>query len=234
MGKKILIVEDDKSISTILNVNLRMAGYEPEQAFDGEEGLKKALNGEYDLILLDIMLPYRDGFSICKRVREQGLNTPIIMVTAKADELDKVLGLDLGADDYVTKPFSIKEVLARVKANIRRVQGETVINKKEENSQTIVVRDLKIDTKTYSVQKGDKFLDLSTKEYEVLLHLATHLDEVFSRENLLSDVWGYDGFYGDMRTVDVTMARLRSKIEDDTQNPCYIKTIRGKGYFMPK
>ena len=234
MGKRILIVEDDNSISTILNVNLKMAGYDTYQAFDGNEGLRQILTGVYDLVLLDVMLPGMDGFKICKTVRDKGLNTPIIMVTAKADELDKIMGLDLGADDYVTKPFSVKEVLARVKANIRRVAGESLVNKVEEvNTSMIVVRELQIDTKTYTVSKRGQNIELSVKEYEVLVYLATHLDEVFSREQLLTDVWGYGGFYGDMRTVDVTMARLRSKIEDDTQEPVYIKTVRAKGYYMP-
>lgn len=233
--KKILVVEDDKSISTILQVNLKMSGYTVDCAYDGNTGLNKALTGDFDLILLDIMLPERDGFSICETVRSNGLNTPIIMVTAKEAELDKVLGLELGADDYVTKPFSIREVLARVKANIRRVQGEKVEFKKAPEKHGIVrVRELTIDTNTFTVTKNSIPLELSSKEYEVLFYLASNLGQVFSREKLLTDVWGYDGFYGDMRTVDVTMARLRSKIEDDTQNPLYIKTIRGKGYYMPE
>lgn len=234
MAKRILVVEDDKSISMILCTNLKMAGFATEQAFDGETGLEKGLYGDFDLILLDIMLPRRDGFSICKTLREKSINTPIIMVTAKEDELDKVMGLDLGADDYITKPFSIVEVLARVKANIRRAQGEKVPIESKPKFGVVVNRELRIDTNSYIVTKRNVEIELSSKEFEVLLYLAENPGKVFSREDLLQKVWGYDGYYGDMRTVDVTMARLRSKIEDDTQEPVYIKTIRGRGYYMPE
>ena len=211
-----------------------MSGFTCDQAFDGETGLEKGLNGDYDLILLDIMLPLRDGFSICKTIRSNSINTPIIMLTAKGDELDKVMGLDLGADDYITKPFSIVEVLARVKANIRRAQGERVNVQSKSKDGVVIVRELRIDTNSYIVTKRNEEIDLSSKEFEVLLYLAENTGKVFSREDLLQKVWGYDGYYGDMRTVDVTMARLRSKIEDDTQEPVYIKTIRGRGYYMPE
>ena len=234
MGNRILVVEDDKSISMILSTNLKMSGFTCDQAFDGETGLEKGLNGDYDLILLDIMLPLRDGFSICKTIRSNSINTPIIMLTAKGDELDKVMGLDLGADDYITKPFSIVEVLARVKANIRRAQGERVNVQSKSKDGVVIVRELRIDTNSYIVTKRNEEIDLSSKEFEVLLYLAENTGKVFSREDLLQKVWGYDGYYGDMRTVDVTMARLRSKIEDDTQEPVYIKTIRGRGYYMPE
>ncbi len=236
--KRILIVEDEKRISQLLEVNLMMAGYECETAGDGERGLTRALEGDFDLILLDLMLPKRDGFSVCREVRKK-LATPIIMVTAKQDEIDKVMGLDLGADDYVTKPFSIKVLLARIKANIRRSSGEFVELKKdgadgtEKDPDKIVIRELVIDNKNFTVKKGEKDIELSNKEYEVLLFLARNAGQLFTREELLNKVWGYDGFLGDVRTVDVTMSRLRSKIEDVPSEPEYILTKRTKGYYIP-
>lgn len=230
--KRILIVEDEKKISQVLEINLMMAGYECDAAYDGADGLEKALTGVYDLILLDIMLPKMDGFEVCRAVRKK-LDTPIIMVTARADEVDKIMGLDLGADDYVTKPFSVKILLARIKANIRRFSGEIVeMHEESDDSDTIVIRELVIDNKKYSVTRSGRDVDLSRKEYEVLYFLASHRGEIFSREELLARVWGYDGFYGDMRTVDVTMARLRSKIEDNPAEPEYIITKRTKGYYI--
>ncbi len=232
--KRILVVEDERNISQLLQVNLMMENYAVDQAFDGEDGLNKALKGDYDLILLDIMLPKRDGFSICKEVRKK-LNTPIIMVTAKESDIDKITGLDLGADDYVTKPFSVKVLMARVKANIRRTSGEIVEVKSVENPQEkIVIRGLTIDTKNYRVEKDGKEIELSSKEYEVLLYLATNLDQLFTREELLNNVWGYGGYYGGARVVDVTMSRLRAKIETNPAEPEYIKTIRTKGYYISK
>ena len=231
--KRILIVEDEKRISQLLEVNLMMAGYECETASDGELGLRRALEGDFDLILLDLMLPKRDGFSVCREVRKT-LATPIIMVTAKEDEIDKVMGLDLGADDYVTKPFSIKVLLARIKANIRRSSGEFVEIKQPAPAEgMIVIRELKIDTKNFRVTKGGREIELSKKEFEVLLFLASHPDELFTREELLEKVWGYEDFFGGIRTVDVTMSRLRSKIEEVPAEPEYILTKRTKGYYIP-
>lgn len=231
MQKRILIIEDEQKISQVLEVNLMMAGYECDAAYDGEDGLKKALEGNYDLILLDIMLPKMDGFEVCREIRKT-LDTPIIMVTAREDEIDKITGLDLGADDYVTKPFSVKILLARVKANIRRFSGEVVEAKTHPDKDVIIIRELEIDNKRFTARKSGKEIELSRKEYEVLLFLATHRGEIFSREELLEKVWGYDGFFGDMRTVDVTMARLRSKIEDNPAEPQYIITKRTKGYYI--
>ena len=231
--KKILVIEDEKRISMVLEVNLKMAGYLCDTAFDGEEGLEKALTGNFDLILLDIMLPKRDGFSVCREIRKT-LSTPIIMVTAKEEEIDKVMGLDLGADDYVTKPFSIKVLLARIKANIRRSSGEFVEIKQPAPAEgMIVIRELKIDTKNFRVTKGGREIELSKKEVEVLLFLASHPDELFTREELLEKVWGYEDFFGGIRTVDVTMSRLRSKIEEVPAEPEYILTKRTKGYYIP-
>lgn len=231
MQKRILIIEDEQKISQVLQINLMMAGYACDAAYDGEEGLKMALAGNYDLILLDIMLPKMDGFEVCRGVRKT-LDTPIIMVTAREDEIDKITGLDLGADDYVTKPFSVKILLARVKANIRRFSGEVVESKTQPDKDIIVIRELEIDNKRFTAKKSGREIELSRKEYEVLLFLATHRGEIFSREELLEKVWGYEGFYGDMRTVDVTMARLRSKIEDNPAEPQYIITKRTKGYYI--
>lgn len=233
--KKILIVEDEKKISQVLSVNLMMAGYLCDVAADGEDGLQRALSGSYDLILLDLMLPKRDGFSVCREIRRT-LSTPIIMVTAKEEEVDKVMGLDLGADDYVTKPFSIKVLLARIKANIRRFSGELVetIPAPDTEEGKIVIRELVIDNRNYKVMKGGREIELSNKEYELLYFLAYHADEVFTREELLMQVWGYDSFYGDIRTVDVTMSRLRAKIEDVPAEPEYIITKRSKGYYIPR
>ncbi len=231
--KKILVIEDEKRISMVLEVNLKMAGYLCDTAFDGEEGLEKARTGNFDLILLDIMLPKRDGFSVCREIRKT-LSTPIIMVTAKEEEIDKVMGLDLGADDYVTKPFSIKVLLARIKANIRRSSGEFVEIKQPAPAEgMIVIRELKIDTKNFRVTKGGREIELSKKEFEVLLFLASHPDELFTREELLEKVWGYEDFFGGIRTVDVTMSRLRSKIEEVPAEPEYILTKRTKGYYIP-
>lgn len=233
--KKILVVEDERKISQVIEINLMMAGYLCDVASDGEEGLRLALSGDYDLILLDLMLPKRDGFSVCREIRKT-LSTPIIMVTAKEEEADKIMGLELGADDYVTKPFSIKVLLARIKANIRRYSGEVVerVAPAESDEDKIVIRELVIDNKNYTVTKNGREIELSNKEYELLYFLASHADEVFEREELLVKVWGYEGFYGGIRTVDVTISRLRTKIEEVSAEPEYIITKRSMGYYIPK
>ena len=231
--KKVLVIEDEKRISKVLEVNLLMAGYLGDTALDGEEGLEKALTGNFDLILLDIMLPKRDGFSVCREIRKK-LSTPIIMVTAKEEEIDKVMGLDLGADDYVPKPLSVTALLARIQANIRRSSGEFVeLRQPAPTEGLIVIRGLKIDTKNFRVTKDGREIELSRKEFEVLVFLASHPDELFSREELLEKVWGYEDFFGGIRTVDVTMSRLRSKIEDKPAEPECILTKRTKGYYIP-
>lgn len=232
--KKILIVEDEKKIAQVVQVNLMMAGYLCEVAGDGEEGLQKALTGDFDLVLLDLMLPKRDGFSVCREVRKT-MDTPIIMLTAKEEAEDKIMGLEIGADDYVTKPFSIKVLLARIKANIRRYSGEVVERVQTASDEDkIVIRELVIDNKNYKVTKSGREIELSNKEYELLYFLASHADEVFEREELLLKVWGYESFYGGIRTVDVTMSRLRAKIEETPAEPEYIITKRSKGYYIPK
>ena len=228
-GKHILIVEDEKNIMEILLFNLKKQGAVCESAYDGERGLELALSGKYDIILLDLMLPKLNGFDVCRQIRES-LSTPIVMVTAREDETDKVMGLELGADDYITKPFSIKELIARVKANIRRYSNEPVEVRK--NDEIIRVGKLVIDNAKYEVTKNGVYVKLTKKEYELLSHFSKHIDYVFTREELLEQVWGYEGFYGDVRAVDVAISRLRVKIEDDPAAPLYIQNRRGKGYYM--
>ena len=230
--KKILIVEDEKNIADVLAVNLMLAGYAYDVAYDGEAGLEKALSWAYDLILLDIMLPKMNGFEVCTRVRRK-LSTPIIMVTAREDEKDKILGLDTGADDYVTKPFSFNELLARIKSNIRRSSGELIAPEQPaQANSTLTVRGLSIDTERYAVERDGNPIELSKKEYDLLVFLASNLGRPFSREELLGQVWGYEGFYGDIRTVDVTVKRLRDKLEADPSRPEYLFTKRGVGYYL--
>ena len=230
--KRILIVEDDKHIAQVLGFNVMQAGYDYDIAFDGEDGLNKALTGSFDLILLDLMLPKIDGFEVCRRIRAKSA-VPIIIVTAREEEIDKVLGLDIGADDYVTKPFSMKVLLARIKANIRRASNELVIKETPVvNTNVIVVRDLVIDSDKYQVTNHGLPVVLTKKEYELLVHLARNAGHVFTREALLEQVWGYEGFYGDVRTVDVTVSRLREKLERDTAKPEYLFTKRGLGYYI--
>ena len=228
MKNRVLIAEDEKPISDIIKFNLEKEGYEIITAYDGEDALKKALNEQLELIILDIMLPSMDGFEICKRVREKS-SVPLIMVTAKEEEVDKILGLELGADDYITKPFSIRELVARVKANVRR--QEMNINADQQEKEIIKNKDLSIDLMKYEVKKGSTSIDLTVREFELLKFLAKQKDQVFSREQLLERVWGYE-YYGDIRTVDVTVRRLREKVEDDSSNPTYIMTKRGVGYYF--
>lgn len=228
MKHKILVVDDEKPIAEILKYNLEKEGYEVLLAFDGEDAVKKAYNESPDLVLLDIMLPKMDGFAVCKNIREK-LTVPIIMLTAKEEEVDKVLGLEMGADDYITKPFSNRELIARIKANLRRVS--LFNNADNGNLKIIKSRNLIIDLSKYEVTKDGKTIDLTFREFELLKYLACQGGQVFSRETLLEDVWGYE-YYGDIRTVDVTVRRLREKIEDDPSNPVFIQTKRGVGYYF--
>lgn len=227
--KKILIIEDEKTIAEILLYNVKAAGYDAETRYDGKSGLQEALTQKYDLILLDLMLPEMDGFEVCAKVRET-LDTPIIILTARDTEPDKIKGLDIGADDYMTKPFSINELLSRVKANIRRYSNETVTHRIVE--QTVVLGDIVIDCENYLVKKAGKILELSKKEYDLLAHFAKNAGKIYSREELMSAVWGYENFYGDLRTIDVTIARLRQKIDDPNCAESLIQTKRGMGYFI--
>ena len=224
-SKKILVVEDEKNIVDILVFNLRREGYGTLEAYDGVTGLQLALDQDPDLILLDLMLPRLDGFEVCRRLREQGRATPVIMLTAREEETDKVLGLELGADDYITKPFSMRELLARVKANIRRsAMAPSVPSHKLELGR------ITVDEQAMTVSKDGAPLDLSQREYELVHTLATHRGQVLSREALMEQVWNYEGYVGDVRAVDVAIRRLREKIEDHPADPKFILTRRGLGY----
>ncbi|KRL09644.1 response regulator YycF [Schleiferilactobacillus perolens] len=233
MAKKILVVDDEKPISDILKFNLTQEGYEVETAADGEEALEKVKSGNPDLILLDLMLPKIDGLEVARQVRKDR-DTPIIMLTAKDSEIDKVLGLELGADDYVTKPFSNRELIARVKANLRRMDASNTAQEAEnEGPQEITVGDLQILPDAYIAKKRGEKIELTHREFELLYYLAQHLGQVMTREHLLQTVWGYD-YFGDVRTVDVTVRRLREKIEDNPSKPEWLVTRRGVGYFLRK
>lgn len=231
--KKILIVDDEKPISDIIKFNLAKEGYETVTAFDGREAITKFEEENPDLIILDLMLPELDGLEVAKEVRKTS-HIPIIMLSAKDSEFDKVIGLEIGADDYITKPFSNRELLARVKAHLRRTENiETAVaeeNASASNSE-ITIGDLKILPDAFVAQKRGEDIELTHREFELLHHLATHMGQVMTREYLLETVWGYD-YFGDVRTVDVTIRRLREKIEDTPSRPEYILTRRGVGYYM--
>lgn len=228
--KRILIVDDEKPIVDILKFNLEKEGFTTTVAYDGEEAINMALSVKPDLILLDLMLPKVDGFNVCKEIRKH-LTCPIIMLTAKEEVVDKIIGLELGADDYMTKPFSIREVIARIKANLRKhVLPEDEDNKKLSKNK-IKIKDMIIDPERYIAIIGDKTIDLTIKEFELLKMLSSAPNQVFTREQILRGVWGYD-FYGDARTVDVTVRRLREKIEKSSADPQYVQTKRGMGYYV--
>jgi two-component system, OmpR family, response regulator VicR len=230
MEKKILVVDDEKPIADILQFNLKKEGYDVYSAYDGNEALAMVEEVQPDLILLDIMLPLKDGMEVCREVRKK-YDMPIIMLTAKDSEIDKVLGLELGADDYVTKPFSTRELIARVKANLRRHQ--VVVSQTDEEVETneIEIGSLTIHPNAYVVSKRGETIELTHREFELLYYLAKHIGQVMTREHLLQTVWGYD-YYGDVRTVDVTVRRLREKIEDNPSHPTWIVTRRGVGYYL--
>ncbi|CAI8955550.1 MULTISPECIES: response regulator transcription factor [Bacillus] len=231
MSNRILVVDDEEFILTLIEFNLQQAGFEVITAMDGEVALHKATTERPDLIILDLMLPKMDGMEVCKELRLQRIMTPILMLTAKDDEFDKVLGLELGADDYMTKPFSPREVVARVKAILRRtkLQDEPVSEVQDENS--INIFDLRILPEFYEAYFQGEKLELTPKEFELLVYLARNKGRVLTRDQLLSAVWNYD-FAGDTRIVDVHISHLRDKIEKNTKKPAYIKTIRGLGYKL--
>ena len=233
LKKKILIVDDEKSISDLLVFNLEKEGYKTITASDGEEAVDLALSQKPDLILLDIMLPKADGLTVCKKIRQTLTKTPIIMLSAKGEEIDKILGLEIGADDYMTKPFSVRELIARVKANLRKIeQTEQDSMNPGTRGNKIVVGDLSLDLDKFEVEvRGQTVTDLTRREFEVLRYLAQKPGQVVTREDLLEKVWGYE-YYGDIRTVDVTIRRIREKIEKNTANPKILITKRGVGYYI--
>ncbi|HSO58171.1 MAG TPA: response regulator transcription factor [Paenisporosarcina sp.] len=229
MTKKILVVDDESSIVTLLQYNLEQAGFTVETASDGLEGFNAVLESKPDLIVLDLMLPKMDGMEVCKALRLQKINTPIIMLTAKDDEFDKVLGLELGADDYMTKPFSPREVTARVKAVLRRSTAAIEETTQKASDQAFEFGSLRVYPDRFEVFLGEKTLEFTPKEFELLVYLMENKNRVLTRDQLLSAVWNYD-FAGDTRIVDVHISHLRDKIEDNSRKPIFIKTIRGLGY----
>ena len=230
--KKILIIDDEKPIVDLLVYNLEREGYETIEAYDGVTAVDIALSEKPDLILLDIMLPKQDGLTVCKKIKHS-YNVPILILTAKSEEIDKILGLELGADDYITKPFSVRELIARIKANLRKtenmISAEEAQN--EENKNKIVIGDLAIDLEKFEITLRGKEVDLTLREFEVLKYLAQQPGQVVTRETLLEKVWGYV-YYGDIRTVDVTVRRIREKIEKETSAPKILVTKRGVGYYI--
>ena len=228
--KTILIVDDEQVIVDMLKFNLEKEGFSTIVAYDGEEAIRVALETKPDLILLDLMLPKIDGFNVCKELRKK-LICPILMVTAKEDVVDKIIGLEIGADDYITKPFVVREVVARVKANLRKYTLPIEEKKRELEKGRLRIKDMIIDSERYVAIIDDKNIPLTVKEFEILKMLALSPNQVFTREQILRSVWGYD-FYGDARTVDVAIRRLREKIEVSTSEPKYVQTRRGMGYYV--
>ncbi|MGI5979113.1 MAG: response regulator [Oscillospiraceae bacterium] len=230
MPRTVLIVDDEKSIVDILKFNLEKSGYATICAYDGKEALHTARERNPDLMLLDVMLPFVDGFEVCKTLRAEGNDIPIIMITAREEETDKVFGLELGADDYITKPFSVRELLARVNANMRRfAPAESAASTAPGNA--LRFGDIVIDLDRHTVFKAGRDLELTQREFELIKFLAATPGKVISREELMSEVWQYD-FYGDLRAVDVAVRRLREKLEDDPANPVFVITKRGAGYYF--
>lgn len=233
--KTVLVVDDEKPIVDILVYNLKKEGYNTLEANDGEEAVRLVIEKKPDLVLLDIMLPKMDGLTVCKRIRHN-YNIPIIMLSAKDEEIDKILGLELGADDYITKPFSVRELIARVKANLRKSDNEynKVVEEAKDNGRVpneIKVGDLYLDLDKFEVKVRGQVIDLTLREFEVLKYLAQQPGQVVTRETLLEKVWGYE-YYGDIRTVDVTVRRIREKIELDTSSPKILITKRSVGYYI--
>ena len=232
MGKTVLIIEDEQNIVDILSFNLGREGYDTLEALDGPTGLQLALEQNPDLILLDLMLPGMDGFEVCRRIREAGSSVPIVMLTAREEEDDKVRGLELGADDYITKPFKNRELIARVKANIRRVDMPPAPAAPAASAAPAGAGRVTVDEERATIYKDGRPMDLTQREYDLIRYLAARPGKVFSREALMEHVWNYEGYVGDVRAVDVAVRRLREKLEDDPANPQFIKTKRGMGYYF--
>lgn len=230
MNRKVLIVDDERSIVDILRYNLEKNDMTAVCAYDGAEGLRLARECDPDVILLDVMLPEMDGFEVCRTLRAEGNNVPIIMITAREEETDKVFGLELGADDYITKPFSMRELLARVRTNMRRAASMAPAVPEEPGDQ-IRVKDITIDRTRRAVYKNGRELELTQREYELIKFLAENPGRVMSREELMGSVWQYD-YFGDLRAVDVAVRRLREKLEDNPSEPVYVMTKRGAGYYF--
>ena len=229
--KRVLIIEDELSILKLLTYNLEQEGYEIDSSMDGQEGLDMALENSYDMILLDLMLPNRDGMDICRAIRQEKMDVPIIMLTAKDSEIDKILGLEIGADDYITKPFSPREVAARIKAILRRIHEPKSKSSSSSDEEVIMVGEITIYPEKYEVFVRDQLIDLTPKEFELLLYLSRRIGRILSREQLLNNIWNYD-FSGETRIVDVHISHLREKIEKDSKKPEYIITARGFGYKL--
>ncbi|MCI2787955.1 response regulator transcription factor [Staphylococcus warneri] len=233
MSQKVLVVDDEQSIVTLLKYNLETAGYIVEVAYDGEEALQKVELSQPDLIVLDVMLPKKDGIEVCKTIRSDKNLVPILMLTAKDDEFDRVLGLELGADDYMTKPFSPREVVARVKAILRRSQFVNEVEQSETDDEDIIIDSIRIRSEFFEVYKDDELLELTPKEFELLLYLIERQGRVITREHMLNSVWNYE-FAGDSRIVDVHISHLRDKLEENPKQPKLIKTVRGLGYKLER
>ncbi|OFO39764.1 response regulator transcription factor [Staphylococcus sp. HMSC070D05] len=233
MSQKVLVVDDEQSIVTLLKYNLETAGYIVDVAYDGEEALKKVKEAKPELIVLDVMLPKKDGIEVCKTIRSDKNLVPILMLTAKDDEFDRVLGLELGADDYMTKPFSPREVVARVKAILRRSQIANEVVKDDVDDEDIVIDNIRIRPEFFEVYRDDTLLELTPKEFELLLYLIERQGRVITREHMLNSVWNYE-FAGDSRIVDVHISHLRDKLEENPKQPKLIKTVRGLGYKLER
>lgn len=238
--KTILVVDDEESIMELLVFNLEKEGYNTLKAYDGITAVEMAMNEKPDLILLDVMIPKLDGISVCKKIRYalNISNIPILMISAKDTESDKIVGLEMGADDYITKPFQIREVMARIKANLRKAELNANLdilnNKKNDEKKDDIIRvgDLSLDLKKVEAKVKGEVINLTKKEFDVLKYLASQPGQVVTREMLLREVWEYEEYVGAIRTIDVTMNRIRDKIEKDKANPKILITKRGVGYYV--
>ena len=229
MPRKVLVIEDNRDIAHLIALHLSDLDIAVDQAYRGDDGLLKAINDHYDLIILDLMLPGMDGIEICRQLRSKEYYVPILMLTAKSSELDRVLGLEIGADDYLTKPFSVRELIARVKAIFRRVDAMGEADSDQHKGDSIQVGELALDNEKRKVKKQGREVELTAKEFDLLWHFATHPGRVYTRTQLLDLIWGY-GHEGYEHTVNSHINRLRAKIEENPSKPDYILTVWGVGY----